>query len=266
MSSGTNSERITQNNGIITDNNTAIDNFKTAITNLPTRAVTQTKSVTITENGTTTVEPDTGYDGLSEVEIVTSVGNPINDLKDLMDDYKAKLSNVIDKLLNEVEYEPYFNEAKTIYGPGDDYKYFVIVKRPGSPSPYVIDWLNFDFIGKLNGTSGTREMTLAYSINTNYNCDLRNSSISGTFNGNALGNLIKRSDDFNSLNSLLEAISSPTGDITYSSSSSHSGPNINYNNRLIITNVPIIDSDGSLLQENVYSFSDDLTILSLPEA
>lgn len=35
MSSGTNSERILENNEIITDNNTAIDNFATAISNLP---------------------------------------------------------------------------------------------------------------------------------------------------------------------------------------------------------------------------------------
>lgn len=37
MSSGTNSERITQNNTKISTNNTAIDNFKTAIENLPSR-------------------------------------------------------------------------------------------------------------------------------------------------------------------------------------------------------------------------------------
>ena len=82
MSSGTNTERITQNNGIITDNNTAIDNFKTTINNLPTRAVTQTKSVTITENGTTTVQPDTGYDGLSGVEVTTNVSGDYNTLVD----------------------------------------------------------------------------------------------------------------------------------------------------------------------------------------
>lgn len=34
----------------------------------------QTKSVTITENGTTSVTPDTGYDGMSEVRITTNVG------------------------------------------------------------------------------------------------------------------------------------------------------------------------------------------------
>lgn len=48
-------------------------NFDTEIANLPSGGNLQSKSITITENGITTLLPDTGYDGMDEVEITTDV-------------------------------------------------------------------------------------------------------------------------------------------------------------------------------------------------
>ena len=48
-------------------------NFDTEIVNLPTGANLQSKSIEITTNTTTTINPDTGYDGMSSVSVVTNV-------------------------------------------------------------------------------------------------------------------------------------------------------------------------------------------------
>jgi hypothetical protein len=72
MSQGTNSERITQNNAIINDNNTDLDTIRTKMAEIFEPVNLQSKEVTITENGTTTIEPDEGYDGLSDVDVTVA--------------------------------------------------------------------------------------------------------------------------------------------------------------------------------------------------
>ena len=49
------------------------EDFDTEIESITTGGDMQSKSITITENGRTTITPDTGYDGLNEVNILTSV-------------------------------------------------------------------------------------------------------------------------------------------------------------------------------------------------
>lgn len=60
------------------------NNLATAITSIPSGGATlQTKSVTITTNGNTSVTPDTGYDGLDSVNITTSVSGEGTEKKDV---------------------------------------------------------------------------------------------------------------------------------------------------------------------------------------
>lgn len=47
--------------------------FDTEIRNLPSQGTYQQKSTTITQNGTTTITPDSGYDAMDEVTITTAV-------------------------------------------------------------------------------------------------------------------------------------------------------------------------------------------------
>lgn len=69
-----------------TQNTYKVSQMANAITNLPSGANLQTKSITINQNGDTTVTPDTGYDGLDSVNITTNVsGGGSDDLKKVID-------------------------------------------------------------------------------------------------------------------------------------------------------------------------------------
>ena len=59
----------------ITENGTVdVSNYASANVNVPTPSPSlQSKSIEITENGTTTITADNGYDGLDEVEVTTNV-------------------------------------------------------------------------------------------------------------------------------------------------------------------------------------------------
>lgn len=77
--------RINNLTNFLTDVATAIKNkkgsetpipaadFDTEITNLPSQGVYQTKTTTITQNGTITVTPDTGYDAIEQLDITVNV-------------------------------------------------------------------------------------------------------------------------------------------------------------------------------------------------
>lgn len=68
-------ETLQAYNTRLDNNNTALTSLKNTIQTLQPakKVVTQSKSITITENTTTTLTPDSGYTGMDEVEITTNV-------------------------------------------------------------------------------------------------------------------------------------------------------------------------------------------------
>lgn len=75
--------------------------FDTAIGNIPSGADLETKSVTITENTTTTITPTTGKDGMSEVTVTTNVNADVSEYLDnsidFVDSAPEKWQNLIKK-------------------------------------------------------------------------------------------------------------------------------------------------------------------------
>lgn len=80
------------------------EDFPTEIESIEVQANLQNKSVTITENGTTNISADSGYDGLDEVEVVTNVGG-----SSIPDWSEIGYSNVPQALLDDFAY------SKNIY-------------------------------------------------------------------------------------------------------------------------------------------------------
>ena len=72
-----NKETLQSYNSRLNTNNITLDNIMETIDTLPEakEVVLQDKSVEITENGTTTITADSGYDGLNNVEVITNVAS-----------------------------------------------------------------------------------------------------------------------------------------------------------------------------------------------
>lgn len=68
----------------------------------------QDKEVTITENGTTNITADSGYDGLSEVEVTTNVSSSIddyfNDTTSAGQEYTGNWKNLVKKLPTSINF------------------------------------------------------------------------------------------------------------------------------------------------------------------
>lgn len=115
----------------------------------------QNKSVTITENTTTTINPDSGYDGLNEVEVTTNVSGggggvkTIYEINALNESMANDFNNYFANLPNN--YKILTTDSVTLYTPGDptEYKYYLIQKRPSGnyrivwcKSPRLINTIN----------------------------------------------------------------------------------------------------------------------------
>lgn len=147
----------------ITQNGTVdVSNYASANVNVPTPTPNlQSKSIEITENGTTTIVPDTGYDGLDEVEVVTNVSGGGGDIthEEYLEDVELARSILEDFIpYTELQYiestgTQYFN---TGYYPNQNTRVEMIVETLNLTSTFV--------------PFGTRESSrLDYVVGINFN-------------------------------------------------------------------------------------------------
>ena len=108
-------------------------------------AVQESKSVSITENGTTTVSPDVPYDAIKSVEVTTNVGSSPATLTINSSDYSA---------IPYVYYVDQNNEIKTIgHGSGDADEYPVTINSTVN-NMVCINLAGMDGIPALTSYSG----------------------------------------------------------------------------------------------------------------
>ena len=92
-----------------TENTYKVRQMASAINNLPVGQL-QSKDVTITSSGTTTVEPDTGYDGLSDVDI--TLNTETKTVKSTTS--QQTINPTTNKFIDEIIVEPMVFETKTV--------------------------------------------------------------------------------------------------------------------------------------------------------
>lgn len=115
--------------------------------------IQESKSVTITSNGTTTVTPDTGYDALSQVDVTVNVAS------------SALLSNII-----TFEYAPtdrsFVIAHETLVGVGIDTedKFFKIIGISIIPKNGDIDWFYVGYGGTLDKTEQMQSLTYNHKL------------------------------------------------------------------------------------------------------
>jgi hypothetical protein len=66
------------NKGVAVDDTVPFRSYANKISSIKTDPKLQSKSTSITSNGTTTVKPDSGYEGLSSVAIITNIYTDVN--------------------------------------------------------------------------------------------------------------------------------------------------------------------------------------------
>lgn len=135
----------------ITENGTSdVTNYASASVNV--QPDLETKSITITENTTTTITPTQGKDGLSSVQVTTNVsggggsGDTLEETNQVLNNYVSKLTNIPNT------YSTTTQNNVTLYTPVVDYSTYLIIKASTSTSSYKIMWLRTNDIYVLTGT------------------------------------------------------------------------------------------------------------------
>lgn len=161
-------------------------NFDTEILALPSQGTYQEKTVTITQNGQTTLTPDTGYDAMDQVEITVNV--PI---KQLQSKTVSVTSNGNVSLLPDTGYDG-FNEVNlqvnvpTGGGSGDVKLFETEQAMQADPNPQEGD-LAVVYRNELEGITGDSEFSSCIFPNTVVLDEAFTGSISGAFGGTEQG-------------------------------------------------------------------------------
>ena len=188
----------------ITENGTSdVTNYASANVNV--QPDLETKSITITENTTTTITPTQGKDGLSSVEVTTNVSGGGGSVETL-NDVNNTIKQYVNYLLSIPEtYPTYTNSNVTLYTPDSGYTQYVICKNSNK---YRIYWTLANSILCRYGTTFLTSAYLKLALNTptNYNYNNWGNALTA---GYASANRY-RSDVFDTLEECLQAIQSNT--------------------------------------------------------
>lgn len=222
----------------------------------------QNKSVTITENTTTTINPDSGYDGLKKVDVTTNVsgGGTPTTITEIVNTITS-FNNYLDNLMNN--YSAYTNNSLTIYTPNQSANKFMIQKR--SNGKYRIVWSTTGFYcclfssvsqGFCNlkriGSSGLETRFFSY-----YN---QSFALNKGASSNAYDNAYY-SSEYSTLEELITALQTKNAIsyTNYTSGFTYSGV-LDSTWTAPITNIPIFESDMSTPVVNGKVLSHNLTI------
>lgn len=181
---------------------TDVTMFRMARIGVHTPPTLQDKTITITENGSQTISADSGYDGLSNVNVNVEVSSgddefpSINLFTELSKEVRNMTENYMKRFVKH--YTPLKNEGVTLYTPDSACMNYIIYKNSANGGSYDIVWTQdgipaYSYEGHINVYYFT-------VINTVYGCTVK----AGNTNNNYYYPVTYKSD--NSYSSVEECI------------------------------------------------------------
>lgn len=223
-----------------------VTNYATANVNV--QPDLESKSVTITENTTTTITPTSGKDGLSSVAVTTNVSASVETIETLnvcVNQFLVYQKNIPNN------YEPLYNVAKTLYTPFIGCPYYVIYKNRGGL--YSIGWF----------TNGNSEYTGVKMINNYLTGDAIEFNINLAPSGFSHGSNSTKYYSVNGYETLEQAVNAIQNNQTQYKSSSSNSNYMFYDQNSIYYSNSYIYNQASNSYMNVDRISSNETIQAI---